>query len=379
MIYNLTEEQQLIKDTARDFAEKTLAPLATQIDREEKIPAEILSKLGGLGFWSVIIPEEYGGAGLDTMSLALVLEQISYACASTSITLSVHNSLVCNALIKYGSPEQKKKYLPRLAKGELIGAFSLTEPDAGSDAASIKTHARFDGKNYILNGVKTFVTSGPTAGLILLFAQTDSKAKHGQGISAFLVEPGFAGVKRGPREEKMGVRGAPMCEISMEDVIVPKENLLGDENKGFNIAMDVLNCGRIGIAIQSVGIAQACLDASIKYARERKQFGKAINEFQAVKWKLAEMATEIEAARLLAYQAALMRDNGVPYAKEASMAKLFSSTIANKSAKEALQIHGGMGYTKDFPIERYFRDARVTEIYEGTSEIQHLVISRFLI
>ena len=378
MIYNLTEEQQLIKDTARDFAENILAPLATQIDREEKIPAEIISKLGELGFWSIIIPEEYGGAGLDTMSLALVLEQISYACASTSVTLSVHNSLICNALIKYGLPEQKKKYLPHLAKGEIIGAFSLTEPDAGSDAASIKTHARFDGKNYILNGVKTFVTSGPTAGLIVLFAQTDSKATHGQGISAFLVEPGFAGVKRGPKEEKMGVRGAPMCEISLEDVIIPKANLLGEENKGFNIAMDVLNCGRIGIAIQSVGIAQACLDASIKYAKERKQFGKALNEFQAVKWKLAEMATEIEAARLLAYQAALMRDKGVPYAKEASMAKLFASTIANKSAKEALQIHGGMGYTKDFPIERYFRDARVTEIYEGTSEIQHLVISRFL-
>ena len=378
MIYNLTEEQQLIKDTARDFAENILAPLATQIDREEKIPAEIISKLGELGFWSIIIPEEYGGAGLDTMSLALVLEQISYACASTSVTLSVHNSLICNALIKYGLPEQKKKYLPRLAKGEIIGAFSLTEPDAGSDAASIKTHARFDGKNYILNGVKTFVTSGPTAGLIVLFAQTDSKATHGQGISAFLVEPEFAGVKRGPKEEKMGVRGAPMCEISLEDVIIPKANLLGEENKGFNIAMDVLNCGRIGIAIQSVGIAQACLDASIKYAKERKQFGKALNEFQAVKWKLAEMATEIEAARLLAYQAALMRDKGVPYAKEASMAKLFASTIANKSAKEALQIHGGMGYTKDFPIERYFRDARVTEIYEGTSEIQHLVISRFL-
>jgi len=366
MIYNLTEEQQLIKDTARDFAENILAPLATQIDREEKIPAEIISKLGELGFWSIIIPEEYGGAGLDTMSLALVLEQISYACASTSVTLSVHNSLICNALIKYGLPEQKKKYLPRLAKGEIIGAFSLTEPDAGSDAASIKTHARFDGKNYILNGVKTFVTSGPTAGLIVLFAQTDSKATHGQGISAFLVEPGFTGVKRGPKEEKMGVRGAPMCEISLEDVIIPKANLLGEENKGFNIAMDVLNCGRIGIAIQSVGIAQACLDASIKYANERKQFGKALNEFQAVKWKLAEMATEIEAARLLAYQAALMRDKGVPYAKEASMAKLFASTIANKSAKEALQIHGGMGYTKDFPIERYFRDARVTEIYEGT-------------
>ncbi|HLD36245.1 MAG TPA: acyl-CoA dehydrogenase family protein, partial [Planctomycetota bacterium] len=242
MLFELSEEQQLIKDTARDFAEKTLAPLSTQIDREEKIQDAIISKLGELGFWSIIIPEEYGGAGLDTMSLALVLEQISYACASTSVTLSVHTSLTCNALIKYGSPEQKKKYLPRLAKGELIGAFSLTEPDAGSDAASIKTHAHFDGKNYILNGVKTFVTSGPVAGLIVLFAQTDAKATHGhasgrsaaadKGISAFLVEPGFTGVKRGPAEEKMGVRGAPMCEIALEDAIIPKANLLGQENKG---------------------------------------------------------------------------------------------------------------------------------------------------
>jgi len=379
MIYNLTEEQQLIKDTARDFADNTLSPLASQIDREENIPAEIISKLGELGFWGITIPEEYGGAGLDTMSLALVLEQISYACASTSVTLSVHNSLTCNALIKYGSAEQKKKYLPRLARGEIIGAFSLTEPNAGSDAGAIQTRAILSGNNYILNGVKSFVTSAPLSGLIVIFARTHPDVSlKGKGVSAFLVEPGFPGIKIGPKESKMGMRGSPMSEVVLEDAVIPKNNLLGQENQGFNIAMEALDCGRIGIAIQSIGIAQACLDASIKYARERKQFGKSLNEFQSVKWKLVDVATEIEASRLLAYQSAVLRDKGLPYIKEASMAKLFASTVANKAAKEALQIHGGMGYTKDFPIERYFRDARVTEIYEGTSEVQHLVISRFL-
>lgn len=379
MIYNLTEEQQLIKDTARDFADNILSPLASQIDREENIPAEIISKLGELGFWGITIPEEYGGAGLDTMSLALVLEQISYACASTSVTLSVHNSLTCNALIKYGSAEQKKKYLPRLAKGEIIGAFSLTEPNAGSDAGAIQTRAILSGNNYILNGVKSFVTSAPLSGLIVIFARTHPDVSlKGKGVSAFLVEPGFPGIKIGPKESKMGMRGSPMSEVILEDAVIPKTNLLGQENQGFNIAMEALDCGRIGIAIQSIGIAQACLDASIKYARERKQFGKSLNEFQSVKWKLVDVATELEASRLLAYQSAVLRDKGLPYIKEASMAKLFASTVANKAAKEALQIHGGMGYTKDFPIERYFRDARVTEIYEGTSEVQHLVISRFL-
>ncbi|MEW6027389.1 MAG: acyl-CoA dehydrogenase family protein [Planctomycetota bacterium] len=378
MIYILSEEQQLLKDTARDFADNILAPVSGTIDKEEKIPAEIISKLAEMGFWSIMVPEKYGGAGLDTFSLMLVLEQISRACASTSVTLSVHNSLVCNAITKYGSEEQKQKYLPKLAAGEIIGAYSLTEPDAGSDAASIKTHAQLRGNNYIINGVKTFVTSGPTAGLIVLFARTDAKTVNGKGISAFLVEPGFKGVNRGKKEEKMGVRGAPMCEIALEDAVVPKENLMGKVNTGFNIAMDVLNCGRIGIAMQSVGIAQSALDMAIKYAKERKQFGKLLNEFQAVKWKIAETATEIEAARLLAYQAALMRDKGVPYAKEASMAKLFASGAVNRAVKESLQIHGGMGYTKDFAIERLFRDAKITEIYEGTSEIQHIVISKFL-
>jgi len=379
MLFELTEEQQLIKETAREFAEKTLEPLATQIDREEKIPSEIISKLGELGFWGIIVPEEYGGAGLDTLSLGLVLEQISHACASTSVTLSVHNSLVCNAIIKYGTSEQKKKYLPRLAKGEIIGAFALTEPEAGSDAASLQAHAKFSDGNYILNGIKSFVSSGPFAGLIIVFARThpDTSLK-GKGISAFLVEPDLPGVKRGPKESKMGMRGAPLCEIIFEDMVLTKDNMLGKENEGFAIAMDALNCGRIGIAIQSVGIAQASLDYAIKYAKERKQFGKPISEFQMIQWKLVDLVTEIEAAKLLTYQAAILRDKGMPYTKEASMAKLFASTVANKAAKESLQIHGGVGYTKEFAIERFFRDAKATEIYEGTSEVQHLVISHFL-
>lgn len=379
MNFELTEEQQLIKDTAGDFADNTLEPLASQIDREEKIPPEIISKLSELGFWGILIPEEYGGAGLDTLSLSLVLEQISHACASTSVTLSVHNSLACNAIIKYGSPEQKKKYLPRLAKGEIIGAFALTEPEVGSDAASLQAHAKLSEGKYVLNGIKAFVSSGPFAGLVVVFARTHPDASlKGKGISAFLVEPDLPGVKRGLTESKMGLRGAPLCEIVFEDVILSKDNLLGKENEGFVIAMDILNCGRIGIAIQSVGIAQASLDCAIKYAKERKQFGKPINEFQMVKWKLADLATEIEASRLLTYQAAVLRDKGSPYTKEASMAKLFASTVANKAAKDSLQIHGGVGYTKEFAIERFFRDAKATEIYEGTSEIQRLVISRFL-
>jgi alkylation response protein AidB-like acyl-CoA dehydrogenase len=380
MMFELSEEQRLIKETAKNFADTTLAPVASQIDREEKIPTEVLSKLSELGFWGIMVPEEYGGAGLDTLALALVLEQISCACASTSVTLSVHNSLCCNALTKYGKEAQKKRYMPRLAGGEIIGAYAMTEPEAGSDAASLKTRAQLVGNHYILNGVKSFITSGPTAGLIVVFARTHPDISlRDKGISAFLVEPGFAGVTRGQKEDKMGVRGAPMCEIILEDAYIPKENLLAGENQGFKIAMDTLDCGRIGIAAQSVGIASAALDSAIKYAKERKQFGKTLSEFQSIQWKLAEMATDIEAARLLTYQAAVRRDKNLPYTKEASMAKLFGSTMANKVVKESLQIHGGMGYTKDFPIERFFRDAKITEIYEGTSEVQHIVISRSII
>lgn len=380
MLIKLTEEQRLIKETAREFAEKELVPHASEIDRAKEIPQEIFTKLADLGFWSILVPEEYGGAGLDHTSLIIVLEEISRACASTSVTLSVHNSLACGSIIKYGNPDQKRKYLPLLAKGEIIGAYALTEPNAGSDAGSLESRAVKDGKYYVLNGTKLFITNGPISGLIIVFVRTHpDKSLRGKGISAFLIEPGFKGLKRGPKEDKMGTCGANMCEVVFEDCLVPEANLLGRENKGFSIALGGLDKSRIDIAVQSVGIARAALDASLKYARERKQFGKFISEFGAIQWKLAEMATEIEAARLLTYQAALLSDQGVPHSKESSMAKLFASTICNKVAKEAVQIYGGMGYTKDFPVERHFRDAKITEIYEGTSEIQRLVIARSLL
>jgi len=380
MLFELTEEQKLIRDTAREFAEDILSKYASQIDRDEKIPTEIIKKLSELGFWGILVPEEYGGAGLNVFSLSLVLEQISRMCVSTSVMLSVHNSLVCAALVKYGTESQKQKYLPPLARGEIIGAYALTEAGAGSDAAALATRAEKKRNQYILNGTKLFITNAPIAGLFIIFARTHPDVLlRGKGISAFLVESGFKGVQLGPNEEKMGVRGDPMTEIILEDCPVPAENLLGEANKGFNLALEVLNSGRIGIATQSVGIAQACLDASLKYVKERKQFGKPIAEFQAIQWKLSDMATEIAAARLLTQQAAILRDRGLPHIKEASMAKLFASVICNKAAQEAVQMHGGVGYTKDFPVERFFRDARVTEIYEGTSEIQRLIISRQLL
>jgi butyryl-CoA dehydrogenase len=387
MLFELNEEKKLIRDTAREFAQETLSKYAKQIDREEKIPEEVIKKLAELGFWGIIVPEEFGGAGLDAFSLILVLEEISRVCASTSVTMSVHNSLVCNALVKYGTAEQKKKYLPRLAGGEIIGAYALTEPASGSDAASLTTRADSPrlggagkkGNQYVLNGTKIFITSAPIAGVSVVFARTNpDKSLRGKGISAFLVEPSFKGFKLGVIEEKMGVKGAIAGEIVLEDCAVPAGNLLGEENKGFNIAMELLDSGRIGIAAQSVGIAQACLDAAMKYSLERKQFGKTLSEFQAIQWKIADMATEINAARLLTYQAALLKDKNLPHIKEACMAKLFASTICNKAAKESIQVHGGMGYTKDFAVERFFRDAKVTEIYEGTSEVQRIVINKEL-
>ena len=378
-MFDLTEEQRLIRDTARDFARNELDKAAKDIDRLEKIPEDIIKKLAEIGLWGILVPEEYGGAGLGLFSLALALEEISRVCASTSVTLSVHNSLVCNAIIKYGTETQKKKYLSKLASGEVIGAYALTEPNAGSDAAAVQTSAVRQGNKYILNGTKIFITSAPIAGLMVVFTRTDSRAPKGKGISAFLIEPTMAGVKLGTKEEKMGVRGAAAGEVVFEDALVPAENILGIENAGFSLALDVLNSGRIGVAIQSVGIAQACLDESLKYAQEREQFGKKLSGFQAIRWKLAEIATDIEAARLLAYQAAVLRDRGQPHTRQTSMAKLFASTICNKAAKEALQIHGGVGYTKEFPVERHFRDAKVTEIYEGTSEVQKLVISKELL
>ncbi|MFA5794566.1 MAG: acyl-CoA dehydrogenase family protein [Candidatus Brocadiia bacterium] len=378
-MFNLTEEQRLIRDTARDFARSELAKVAKDIDRDQNIPDEIIKKLGEIGFWGILVPEQYGGAGLDLLSLVLALEEISHVCASTSVTLSVHNSLVCNALIKYGTEAQKRKYLPDLASGKIIGAYALTEPNSGSDAASLQSTAVKKGDKYILNGTKTFLTNGQIAGLIVAFARTNPSVPKNKGISAFLVDADLPGLKRGPKEDKMGVRGAAACELVFDDTPVPAGNMLDKEDHGFDVAMGLLNSGRIGIATQCVGIAQACLDDSLKYCQERVQFDKKISEFEAIRWKLAEMATDIEASRLLTYQAAVLRDGGLPHTKQASMAKLFASTMCNKAAKEAIQIYGGWGYIKEFSVERYFRDAKVTEIYEGTSEIQKLVISRELL
>lgn len=380
MLLKLTEDQRIIQETAREFAEKVLAPRAAEIDRQGNIPPEIFSQLAELGFWGILVPEEYGGAGLNYLSLLIILEEISRACASTSVVLSVHNSLTCTALVRHGNPDQKKQYLPDLASGKILGAYALTEPDAGSDAASLTMRAEKTKQGYLLNGTKIFITNATIAGLIVVFARTHpDKNLRSKGISAFLVDPHLKGVKIGKPESKMGIRGSQMSEIVLEDCLVPAVNLLGEENKGFRIAMDVLNGGRIGIAIQAVGIARAAMEASIKYAKERVQFNKPIAEFEAVQWKLAAMATEIEAARLLIYQAVLMRDENIPHMKEASMAKLFASTMCNKVVKEAVQIYGGMGYTKEAPVERYFRDAKVTEIYEGTTEIQNMVIARELL
>lgn len=377
MLMELTEEQRMLKDTAKDFADNELAPIAAKLDREKAIPRELLKKMADIGLLSIIIPEKYGGVGLGNFELVLALEEINRVCASTGVTVSVHASLCTSPILRFGNDEQKQRYLPRLATGEILGAYALTEANAGSDAASLETTARKDGNDYVLNGSKMFITNGGIAELIIVFARTNpDKSLRAKGITAFFVEAGYKGFKVGKKEEKLGISASNTVELIFEDCRVPKENILFEENKGFTVAMDTLDGGRIGIATQALGIAQASLDASVKYANQRKQFGKFISEFQAIQWKLADMATDIDAARMLVYRAAMMRDKKVPHTREAAMAKLFASTMANKAAKEAVQIHGGVGYTKEFPVERFFRDAKITEIYEGTSEVQRIVISR---
>jgi butyryl-CoA dehydrogenase len=378
MKFDLEEHQQMIKETARDFAEKELRPIASKIDEEASFPAENVKKLGELGFMGMMVPEEFGGAGLDCVSYALAIEEISRVCASTGVIMSVNNSLVCQPILDLGTPEQKKKFLPDLAKGRKLGAFSLTEPEAGSDAGNIQTTAALDGANYVINGTKIFVTSGGKADVVLLFASTDKAAKA-KGLSAFLIEKGMPGFKIGKKENKMGIRGSETSELIFEDCKVPKENLLGQAGAGFRIAMKTLDGGRIGIASQAVGIAQAAMEAAVKYSKERKQFGKPICEFQAIQWMLADMAVEVEAARLLTLKAAFTKDKGLGFTKEAAMAKLFASETAVKTAINAVQVHGGYGYMKEYDVERYFRDSKITEIYEGTSEVQRLVIAASLL
>ena len=374
MDLELTEAQSSARDTARRFARERLERVGVEIDRTHQFPTAAVAELGKLGMLGVFIPEQYGGAGLDNVAYALVVEELSVECASTGVIVSAHSSLGSWPILGAGTEEQKNRFLPKMATGEWLGCFALTEPQAGSDAAGQKTRATRDGDSYILNGTKNFITNGPEASIAIVFAMTAAE-KGNHGISAFIVEtsnPGFAVTRI---EEKMGINGSHSAQLAFSDLRVPRENLLTKEGEGFKVAMKTLDGGRIGIAAQAIGIARASLEASLKYAQQRQAFGRPIASNQAIQWKLADMAVEIDAARLLALQAATLKDAGKPCTKQSAMAKLFAAETAMKAATEAVQIHGGYGYTKEFKVERYFRDAKITEIYEGTSEIQRLVIS----
>ena len=378
MSYQLNEEQKMIQAMVRDLAREVMLPTAAERDSTKEFPAESVRKLGELGLMGMSIPPEYNGAGVDTISYSLALQEIGYACASTAVIMSVHNSVSCGPIYKFGSDFLKEKYLKPLAAGQLLGCFALTEPGAGSDPASQKSNAKRDGDTYVLNGTKAFVTSGKNADVVVATAYTDKSKRH-RGISAFVLEKGLPGFIVGPEEDKMGQRASDTTSLTFEDCRVPAENLLGEEGDGFIIAMAALDEGRIGIASMSVGIAQACLDAAISYAKEREQFGSPISKFQGIRWMITDMAVQIEAARLLTFNAAAMKDRGERFTAEASMAKLFASEMVNKVAYQALQIHGGYGYSKEYAVERYYRDARVTTIYEGTSEVQRIVIANDII
>ena len=378
MQFPLTEEQRLIQDTAREFADKEIAPVADAHNRAGAFPTALVKRLGELGFLGMLVPEAYGGSGIGNFGLVVALEEVNRACASTGVTMSVQSSLVCAPIVHWGNEALKKKYLPKLASGEFLGAYALSEPGSGSDAAGLVTSAVKDGDSYILNGTKNFITTGAEADIVIAMVRTDPAHKT-RGITAFIVERGWKGFSVGKKEDKLGLRSSSTVQLVFEDLRVPASNMLGEIGAGFKIAMHTLDGGRIGIAAQAVGIAQACLDASIKYAEEREAFDQQIGKFQAVQFKIANMAMKIEAARLLVYNAARLKDQGEPHAKEASTAKLFASEASNEAAREAVQIHGGAGYLEDFPVERYFRDARITEIYEGTSEIQRIVIARHLL
>ena len=377
MSFQLTEEQEMVRLMAKDFARKELEPEAARRDKEEIFPVEVVKKMGQLGLLGMMVPVEYGGVGASAVSYCLALQEIAYSCASTAVTMSVAN-LSTEPLLKFGNEDQKIKYLFKLAQGEMLGCFALTEPAAGSDPGSLSIRAEDKGNYYLINGTKVFITHGQYADIVNLITRTGPD-KGSKGLSAFIVEKGTPGFSIGTREDKMGLRASNTVELIFDDCRVPKKNLLGREGIGFKIAMTALDSGRIGIASQALGITRACLDESIKYARERKQFGKTISSFQAIQWMIADMATGLEAANLLTLSAAWKKDRKMSFTKEASMAKLFASELANKSAYLALQIHGGYGYLKDFKVERLYRDARATSIYEGTSEIQRLVIARDLL
>jgi len=378
MAYQLNEEQQMIQAMVRDFAREVLLPTAAERDISKEFPSENLKKMGELGLLGMNVPPEYNGAGVDTVSYSLALQEIAYACASTAVVMSVHNSVACGPIYIFGSDYQKETYLKPLAVGEKIGSFAVTESSAGSDPASQKSKAVRDGDSYVINGTKLFITTGKNSDISVVTAYTDREKRH-RGISAFIVEKGMPGFSVGKEEEKMGLRASDTVELIFEDCRVPKENLLGQEGDGFMIAMASLDAGRIGIASQSVGLAQACLDTAVNYAKERVQFNKTISQFQGIRWMVADMATQIEAARLMTFNAAAMRDRGENFTAAASMAKVFASEMANKVAYQAIQIHGGYGYIKEYPVERYYRDARVLTLYEGTSEVQRIVIANHVI
>jgi len=378
MDFTLTEEQHMIRRMVRDFAKRELEPTAAERDEEERFDRTIFDMMGELGLTGIPWPERYGGLGGDFLTYVMVVEELSRVCAATGVMLSVHTSLIGWSLYQYGTEAQKIKFLQPLAEGRKLGAYSLTENVSGSDAGAMRTSAKRDGDAYVINGAKIFVTNAGEADLYLVFAMTDPSIKH-SGCSAFLIEKGTPGFSFGKKEKKLGIRSSPTMELIFEECRVPAENRLGEEGEGFTIAMKSLDGGRSGIAAQALGIAQGALDASIAYAKERRQFGKPIAQQQAIAFKLADMATKIEAARLLTYQAAWRESQGVTYGKESAIAKLFASDTAVQVTIEAVQIFGGYGYLKDFPVERYFRDAKVTQIYEGTNEIQRLVIAKMLL
>jgi butyryl-CoA dehydrogenase len=374
----LTAEQSLLRNTTRELASKEIAPRAAETDKQHRFPRELVNRLAEMGLMGVAIPPEWGGAGMDTVSYVLALEEIARACASTAVIMSVNNSLVCDPILKFGTDAQKTRFLIPLASGKKLGCFAISEPEAGSDAAALKTVARRDGDLYIINGTKNFITNGPVADVVLLIASTAPGTGHA-GLTAFLVDTKTPGLQFGPPDDKLGIRGALSSQLFLTDCAVPADALLGQPGGGFKLAMTALDGGRIGIAAQALGIARAAFEEATRYAKERKTFGQPIAEHQAIQFKLADMCTEIDAARLMIWKAATKKDEKARFSQEAAMAKLFASEMANRVVTQALQVFGGYGYLGDFPAERHFRDARITEIYEGTSEIQRLVIASALL
>ena len=377
MDFNLTEQQKLFQKVIREFCEKELKSIASKIDKEEYFPFDFYKKMGKMGLMGMTVPQEYGGAGIDKVSYMIALEEISRFCGSTGLTVEAHNTLGCGYIYEHGSEEQRKKYLPKYTTGEGFVALAITESNAGSDVAGLQTTAVLDKDEYVLNGTKQFITSGDIAGVTVVMAKTD-KDKGAKGISAFLVEKDTKGFKVGQLEDKLGLRGSRTAELIFEDCRIPKENMLGEKNKGFYGVMDTLDRGRTAVGAMSVGIARGALEDSLEYANQRQQFGRPIGKFQAIRWMISDMATYVDAARLLVYRAAFLEDQGFPFSKEAAMAKLFASEMAMRATRNAIQIFGGYGYTREYPVERYFRDVKLCEIGEGTSEIQRIVIAKRL-